>query len=459
MESQLRLLAAIMFTDIVGYTSLMQSDEKNAISIREKHRRVLEQKIQRFNGRILQYYGDGTLSMFGSAVEAVRCAIEIQIEFNRIPKIPVRIGLHLGDVVYQDDGVYGDGVNVAARIEALSLPGAILISEKIADELTNHPDIKVKSLGYSKLKNVKKAHQLFTISHPELVELTKDDIPDDIKSISAGIAVLPFVNMSNNPENEYFSDGITEEILNTLAKFDGLKVTARTSSFAFKGKNIDVREIGKQLNVENIIEGSVRRSGNKVRITAQLIKTSDGYHIWSETFDRDLKDIFEVQDEISLKIAHTLREKLNIKNTLIENENNSLNTEAYNFYLKGKYHFNRWIPSDVQVASDYFNKAIQLDSKSALYYAAAGGPYIFLGATGYLKSMEAYPKAKELALKSLELDDSIPDPHYALAMVHMFYDWERDKAEKRFQKALELNPSSFEEPSILRYVFECYSPE
>ncbi len=434
-----------MFTDIVGYTALMQSNEKNAISIREKHRKVLENTIQKFNGRILQYYGDGTLTMFGSAVEAVKCSIEIQSEFNSEPKIPVRIGLHLGDVVYQDDGIFGDGVNVAARVEALSKPGAVLVSEKIFDEITNHPDLKAKSVGYYYLKNVQKPLQLFTIVHPELIELNKNELSHATVSSKKSVAVLPFVNMSNDVENEYFSDGITEDILNALSKFNGLKVTARTSSFAFKGKNIDVREIGRQLNVDTVIEGSVRHAGNKVRITAQLIKTNDGYHIWSETYDRDLQDIFAVQNEISLKIAHTLREKLEIPDTPFATETPVHGSmEAYNMYLKAKFHFNAWIPSDVELALKYNEKAIELEPSSALYYAAAAGPFIFLGATGYMNSQVAFPKAKKYALKSLELDNTIPDPHYVLAIVNMFYDWSWDEAEDRFKKALELNPSSFE---------------
>jgi adenylate cyclase len=443
LETELRLLASIMFTDIVGYTSLMQQDEKQAIIIREKHRRVLEEKIQLFNGRILQYYGDGTLSMFGSAVESVKCAIDIQSEFNSEPKIPVRIGLHLGDVVYQDDGIYGDGVNVASRIQTMSIPGAILISEKIYDETINHPELIAKSLGSFELKNVKKSQKIYTIINPNLVEVKKEDLSHLKKQSKKSIAVLPFVNMSIDKENEYFSDGISEEILNRLAKIKGLQVTARTSSFAFKGKNIDVREIGKQLNVDTVIEGSVRRAGSKVRITAQLIKVNDGYHIWSENYDRDLEDIFAVQDEISLKIAHSLREKLNVQRES-KSDDTSHNTDAYNFYLKAKYHFHRWIPSEVKLALKYFQMAIDLDPTSAIYYAAAGGPYIYLGATGYINSKEAYPKAKEYVLKALELDDSIPEPHYSLAMVHMFYDWEWDKAESRFQKALEINPNSLE---------------
>lgn len=295
-NNKYRMLSAIMFTDIEGYTSLMQTDEKNAIEIREKHRSVLEKCISDFNGKILQYYGDGTLSTFNSAVEAVKCAVEIQKNLNQAPKIPVRIGVHLGDIVFQDDGIYGDGVNIASRVESLSISGAVLISDKVNDELGSHSDLNTRSLGSYTLKNVSRPFEIFTVIDKHLNIPTPAQIRNKTGEVKKSIAVLPFVNMSADKDNEYFSDGMTEEILNALPGVDGLQVTSRTSSFAFKNKNLDVRTIGKELNVQTVVEGSVRKAGNKVRITAQLINTSDGFHLWSDVYDRDLEDVFSVQD-------------------------------------------------------------------------------------------------------------------------------------------------------------------
>ena len=224
-------------------------------------------------------------------------------------------------IVYDDEGVYGDGVNVASRIEGLAVSGSIFISGKVFEEIKNHHAFRTVSMGSFELKNVKKPVEVFAIGNEGLTVPTRKEIQVKPKDKLKSLAVLPFVNMSPDPENEYFSDGITEELLNVMAKIEGLQVTARTSSLAFKGRHEDIKQIGAQLGAKTVLEGSVRKVGNRVRITAQLINTADGYHIWSETYDRQLNDIFEVQDEIALKISNKLREKLTLdpsKDTLIK---------------------------------------------------------------------------------------------------------------------------------------------
>ena len=247
--------------------------------------------------------------------------------------------------------------------------------------------------------------------------------------------------MSTDQENEYFSDGISEEILNALVKVEDLKVTARTSSFVFKGENTDIREIGKILNVENILEGSVRKAGNKVRITAQLISAIDGYHLWSDTFDRDLEDIFAVQDEISKIITAQLRIKLSLdshKQTLVEQPTD--NIEAYNLYLKGRYYWNKWSPENVKNAIAHFHEAINLEPTYVAAYAGLAGCYIFLAVSGLSNPNEAYPKAVKYADKALALDENNPDSLQAIAMVNFLFSKNRDKAVEIFDKVLELNP-------------------
>ena len=305
-----RRIAAIMFTDIVGYTALMQKDETAAMAMRVRHRSTFQKNHDAHAGEIVQYYGDGTLSTFSSAVKAVECAISIQQALQKEKPVPIRIGLHLGDIVFDGTEVYGDGVNLSSRIESLGVAGSILLSGKLNDELKNQPHVSTKSLGYFELKNIAKPIEIFAVANDGIMVPDPSDLKDVPKKETKTIAVLPFVNMSSNPENEYFSDGMTEEIINALAKIKGLKVTSRTSSFYFKNKNIPISKIGQDLNVSTILEGSIRLSGKKMRITAQLIDVVDDFHFWSETFNRSVEDIFAVQDEVSLLIADMLREHI-----------------------------------------------------------------------------------------------------------------------------------------------------
>ena len=369
----MRQLSAIMFTDMVGFTALMQDDEHRAKSVRDRHRDTLRKSIEKHGGEIIQFYGDGTLSVFGSAVDAVSSAVAAQQALQQDPSIPVRMGLHIGDIDRDEDGVYGDGVNVAARIEGLSAPGSVMISGKVFDEIKNHPELPATALGEFDLKNVRRPVRVFAIKAPGLV------VPD-VESMTARtgppektIAVLPFVNMSADPENEFFSDGISEELINALTRVEGLQVTARTSSFAFRDENKDVREIGRKLGVSAVLEGSVRKAGNRVRITAQLIDTRDGYHIFSSVYDRVLEDIFETQDEITLKIVNELRA------TLPENgEKPSLvrpvteHSDAYQAYLKGMYNWNQWTPDSARQAIEHFQRAIELDPDFARAWGGDG---------------------------------------------------------------------------------------
>jgi len=442
---EIRMLAAIMFTDMVGYTALMQEDERRAKHLRSKHREVLERLVLEHRGQILQYYGDGTLSIFGSVIEAATCATKIQQELQAEPKVPLRIGLHAGDVVYDDEGVYGDGVNIASRIENIAVSGSVLISDKINDELKNHQDISTIFLGRYNLKNVKTPVKLYAINSNGLAIPSNHELEGKTTNSDNSIAVLPFLNLSGDKENEYFSDGITEELLNALAKVEGLLVTSRTSSFAFKGKNIDIREIGKQLGVKTVLEGSVRKYGNRVRVTAQLINADDGYHKWSETFDRNLEDIFAVQDEIANSIVDQLKNSIKLKRpveSLVKKSTKSI--EAYNLYLKGLFNWNKWSPDFMQKAIKYFEEAITICPDFAVAYARLSACYIFLGAAGFMSNKTAYSKAKDYALKSFELDNLLIDARISLGMVKYFNDWNWDGAEKCFLKALELNPNSAE---------------
>ena len=443
--SQTRQLAAIMFTDMVGYTALMQEDEVLAIKNRVRHKQVFEAKVPKFNGKILQYYGDGTLCIFSSALFAVQCAMEIQQQLSGPPEIPVRIGIHSGDVIYDAEGIYGDGVNVASRVESLSVPGGIFISEKVFDEIKNHTTITSKSLGHFELKNVKRPVEIFAIANKGFPVPERSEIKGKTADTGHRIAVLPFVNMSADAENEYFSDGITEEIINALTKVQGLMVTSRTSAFVFKGKNEDARKIGSQLNVSKILEGSVRKAGNRIRVTAQLINAADGYHLWSENFDRNLEDIFEVQDDISKKIANTLREKLTLdqKNeTLVTSSTD--NMEAYTLYLKGLQCLNRLTPQDLEKAVAYYKDSIRLQPDFAPVYSSLSNALGSLASMGMGDPIDLNKQAEEAALKALALDPTRGEAHAVRAFGYCFYRYDMKMARAEIETAIKLNPGAAE---------------
>jgi len=441
-DPQARQLAAIMFADMTGYTAMMQEDEQKAKLLRDRQRQTLEKFIPAHNGKILQYFGDGTLSIFNSAIDAVKCGISIQKELQREPKVQLRIGLHSGDVVYDSQGVYGDCVNLASRIEGISIPGAVLISDKVFDEVKNQREIQTISLGKCNLKNVKRQVEVYAITNEGLTVPTV--LQAGIKTGSEkSIAVLPFVNMSADPENEYFSDGISEEILNALTRVEGLYVTARTSSFSFKGKNEDIREIGIKLGVSNVLEGSVRKAGKRMRITAQLINTSDGYHIWSEVYDSEVEDIFDVQDEISMKIVGRLKENFSAgekKESIIKQPTESI--DAYNLYLKGRYHWNKSNPEEIRKAITAFEDAIAIDPHFALPYCSLSFCYSFLGSSGLMHPSAAFAKAKDYTLKAIELDPNHAESHLSLATIKFYHNWDFEGAEVSLNKALSLSLNS-----------------
>jgi adenylate cyclase len=446
----MRQLAAIMFSDMSGYTALMQQNEQLAKDKRRRLKEVLETSVSVYHGKILQYYGDGALSIFNSAIDGVNCAVEIQQILQQEPKVDLRIGIHTGDISMEDEAIFGDGVNLASRIESLAVPGSIFISEKVFDEIRNQENLTAREMGYFELKNVIKPVRIFAIDNKGLVVPTRNTLKGKTKQPVNRLAVLPFANMSADPENEYFSDGITEELLNAFTKVDGLRVTSRTSAFAFKGKNTDIRDIGIQLNVDRILEGSVRRAGNRVRISAQLINAADGYHIWSENYDRDLTDIFEVQDEISNIIANKCRENLTAKKQeekLVKVP--TQNIEAYTLFLQGLHFHNKITPKNTKKAIEYFEKAITLEPDYAHAYAMAATGYASLGATGQMLPDKAFEVVHRYSDKAIQLDGTLAAAYSAKGAAFLLYDWNWNEAYSFFAKSLKLNPATTEVHQLL----------
>ncbi len=436
-----RRLAAIMFTDIVGYTEMMHQNESAAAAIRQRHRDIFQKEHQRCNGEILQYYGDGTLSIFKSAVEAVECAIAMQQEFQTGNIVPLRIGLHLGDIVFDQDDVYGDGVNLASRIETLGVPGCVLISDKLKYAVKSQTTITTQSLGHFEFKNIKDAVEIFAVSNNGIKIPNRAELKGKLKENKKSIAVLPFVNMSSDPENEYFSDGIAEEILNGLVKVEGLLVTARTSSFSFKGKNLDVREIGQKLGVKHILEGSVRKAGKRVRITAQLVSSIDGYHFFSETYDRTIEDIFAVQDEIAQLICNKLRQQFLEKSERpqIVTEKTQ-NMEAYSCYLKGLYHYNRWQFEGIQKSIDHFEEAIKLQPDFAEPNAFLAICFLLKGFSLQISYKEAAKISKFYVSNAITINPDLVEAYFAQATCKIIYDWDWKGLEKLIRQLKELAP-------------------
>ncbi len=443
-HSNIRLLAAIMFADMVGYTRLMQEDEQHAKYLRDRQREVVDDCILKHRGHVMQYYGDGTLSMFGSALDAVNCAREIQLELKNEPKVPLRIGIHIGDVVYDDEGIYGDAVNIAARVQGLGTPGSVMISGKVFDEIKNHPGIRVEAFGEHELKNVSSPINIYALANKGLEVPEQNHIQEITGSNRNSVAVLPFVNFSPDKDGEYFSDGITEEIINALVKVNGLRVASRTSVFAYKNTHKDIRRIGKELNVATVLEGSVRKDGDKIRVTAQLINTDDGFHIWSENFDGEMKDIFGVQDEISKKIADKLEANFTFdaEHRLYESSTDSI--IAYNHYLQGLFYWNKRTPEGVRKAIDYYKKAIKKCDTYTNAFSGLAKCYSLLGTIGHMDGKEAFKKAEKYAIKAIELNDSRADSYIALGYVNLLFRWDFNTADSNFRKAITLEPDNEE---------------
>ncbi len=436
--SQSRQLAAIMFTDIVGYTALMGEDERKAFEILRKNREIQQPLVQQFNGRLIKEIGDGVLASFDTVTDAVQCAITIQQSCKNIPHLKLRVGIHLGEVVFEDADVFGDGVNIASRIQAIASPAGIYISEAVQNNISNKKQIITRFVKEERLKNVKDSIKIYEV----LYDMSLKEENDATGSLNGkpiqSIAVLPFVNMSNDPEQEYFCDGIAEEIINALAQLRNLRVIARTSAFSFKGKNLDVREIGKLLDVNTLLEGSVRKAGNHLRIITQLVQVLDGSHLWSNRYDRVLEDVFVIQESIAENVATALRGFLTDKEKEAIRRPET-NVEAYEFYLKGRQLFHQ---IGLKEAKVFFEKAIEVDPTYALAYSGLADAHSWLyewegAAEADLKAAE---KNSQIALTlAPTLSESHSSRGFVLSLGQNY-----DEAEKEFAEAIRLNPNNFD---------------
>jgi TolB-like protein/Tfp pilus assembly protein PilF len=430
-----------MFTDIVGYTSLMGKDEDKAFRILRKNRKIQRTQIEGHHGKWLKEIGDGILASFDSASEAVRCANRIQ-EISREEGYSLRIGIHEGEVVFEGNDVFGDGVNVASRLQEFATGGSTFISGAVKNDIRNKVDIITEFIEEKVLKNVEEPVMVYEVLTGSAEKDKTEQFSHDSKTRNGSIAVLPFLNMSDDPSQEYFCDGMTEEIINALSHVERLKVIARTSVFMFKGKHEDAREIGRRLNVATLLEGSVRKAGNRVRINTKLINASDGAQVWSESYNRVMEDIFAIQDEISLSIVDNLKLKLIKKERSAIIKKHTEDLDSYDLYLKGKYYSEQMTEEGFKMAFKYFQRALEKDPDFALAYMGLAYINWFSTYWGSAPPETAYPQAKSLILKALSIDKNLSDAHNLLGSIYMNHEWKWDKAEEEFNLAIDLNPNN-----------------
>ena len=514
-NAEQRKLAAIMFTDMVGYSALAQRDDRLALELLEEHRRLLREIFPRFNGTEIKTIGDAFLVEFASALEAAQCAIEIQRtlakrnhDVTSDRRIKLKIGIHIGDVIHRDGDVYGDGVNIASRIEQLAGAGGICVSTDVERQIRNALEARFEKFGSADLKNIKLPMDLFRIVLPwEAGPKTESSpaqfskrprvlIPAAVLVILAllavwwwmqrssknqpvvaahalpaaptnapdqkSVAVLPFVNLSDDKGSEYFSDGVSEELLTVLQKIPGMHVAARTSAFSFKGKNATAQEIGQKLGVAHLVDGSVRKSGDAVRIAARLTRADTGQELWSENFTRDLKDVFAVQSELAETIVAQVRgqltgaatgsadkEKIQAEVQAAE-KGGTKNVDAHQLYLQGRFYENRHSEKSAREALAAYQHAVELDPGFALAWAGVAGTHVWLAAfstEGGQKTFDAnLSSARDAAARALAIEPNLPEALLARASIETNFDYNWNAAAQTLSKALELAPA---DPNIV----------
>ena len=451
-----RKLTAILSADVKGYSLLMGQDEMGTVRTLTAYREVMAELIQHHRGRVVDSPGDNLLAEFASVVDAVECAVKVQeklksrnAELAESRKMEFRIGVNLGDVIEDGDRIYGDGINIAARIEGLAEPGGICISRNVYDQVKNKLSLGYEYLGEHTVKNIAEPVRVYRIQvEPDtaLPKMSKPPVLPDKPSI----AVLPFANISGDLEQEYFSDGITEDLITDLSKISALLVIARNSVFTYKGKAVKVQEVGRDLGVRYVLEGSVRKAKDRVRITAQLVDANTGGHLWAERYDRDLEDIFAIQDEVTLKIVSVLAVKLTEDEQLrgVCKCKYTCNMEAYDHYLRGMEYLFRVTKEANAQAREMFEKSIALEPHYALPHSRLGETYLNEWMFGWSQDPQSVEEAFELAKTTMALDDSLPEVHVLMGNVYL-WQMQHEKAIAELQKAISLDPNDADGLAVL----------
>ncbi len=439
MSEAFHQLAAILFADIVGYSAMMQEDEHSAVEKVNHFREVIEIIAGELDGKIIQYYGDGCLVLFNSSTDAAEFGKLLQADLSEDPKVPVRIGIHMGDVLLHHNNVFGDVVNIAARIQALAPIGGVYVSEMVYRNIVNKQGMDCRFIKEAKLKNIKEPVRIYELLTPNSLPFLEEEQAEPVKVKSrTSLAVLPFFNMSNDQDQEYFSDGLTEDIITQLSKIKAFKVVSRTSVMQYKKNPKSIKEIGRELGVSGILEGSVQRMNDKVRITAQLIDAATDEHLWAESYDRNVSDIFSIQREVAMAIAEVLNATLSIKETQRLDQTPTANLDAYDLYLRAKFLVENRNKEDLMAARNLFQEAVAKDDNFTNAYSGLAVTYLLASYRGYEDPVRMLWLAKQQIDTALTLDPLSGETQASLGYwYHQKFDWHA--AEITYRRAIELN--------------------
>jgi adenylate cyclase len=439
MSEAFHQLAAILFADIVGYSAMMQEDEHSAVEKVNHFRDVIEIIAGELDGKIIQYYGDGCLVLFNSSTDAAEFGKLLQADLSEDPNVPVRIGIHMGDVLLHHNNVFGDVVNIASRIQALAPVGGVYISEMVYRNIVNKQGLDCRFVKEAKLKNIKEPVRIYELLTPGSLPFLEEDQTVPVKGKSrTSLAVLPFFNMSNDQDQEYFSDGLTEDIITQLSKIKAFRVVSRTSVMQFKKNPKSIKEIGRDLDVSVILEGSVQRMNEKVRITAQLIDAATDEHLWAESYDRKVSDIFTIQREVAMAIADVLNATLSIKETQRLDQTPTANLDAYDLYLRAKFLVENRNKADLMAARNLFQEAVTKDDRFTNAYSGLAVTYLLASYRGYEDPVRMLWLAKQQIDTALTLDPASGETQASLGYwYHQKFDWHA--AEITYRRAIELN--------------------
>jgi adenylate cyclase len=444
-----RRLAAILAADVVGYSRLMAADEEGTVATLSTYRGVIDGLVAEHQGRIFGSAGDSALAEFNSAVQAVRCAVAIQRAMHRrnadLPdqqRMELRIGVNLGDVIVENDNLFGDGVNVAARLEQAAEPADICIAGAVLDQIDGKVTFPIAGLGERRLKNIPRPVAIYRVDW-RLEEARADDVLGGELSLpdKPSVAVLPFANMSGDAEQEYFADGITEDIITALSRNRWFFVIARNSTFTYKGRAVDVKQVARELGVRYVLEGSVRKAGGRVRITGQLIDAESGAHLWAERYDRDLADVFALQDEITERVVAAIEPELLVVEGRRAARKSPTHLNAYDFFMRGMWHYHQFDPEENRRAAEWMRKAVALDPHLTHGHVGLARTLNLRIWVGWSKDADADRRAGfEAAQRAVELDDKDPYGHYVLTFACLNSGLHQ-QALAEAQRAVDLNPN------------------
>jgi adenylate cyclase len=444
-----RRLAAILAADVAGYSRLIGADEEGTLARLKAHRReLIDPKIAEHSGRIVKTTGDGVLAEFTSVVDALRCAGEVQaamMERNAaIPadiRIEFRVGIHQGDIVVEDGDIFGDGVNIAARLEGLAEPGGICVSARVREDAAGKLDLGFEDIGEPELKNIARPVRVFRIRPDQIVEARHTSEPFLALPDKPSVAVLPFTNMSSDPEQEFFADGIAEDVITALSRYPSLFVIARNSSFTYKGRSVDVKQVGRELGVRYVLEGGLRKAGNRIRVTAQLVEAETGKHVWADRYDRDLADIFALQDEITEAVTIAIAPAIAQAEQQRAMRKPPGSLDAWAAYQRGLWHLGKANADDNAHAESFFQLAIRLDQNFAGgYYGLASAQHQGARLFHTRDLAEAQSTAEALARQAVALDPADAQAHALLAITLML-GGDHEGARAEAEQALAINPN------------------